>query len=306
MSGKSERFSYLVIFIVGGMFGLQGIFVKEMSAAGSVPSWTVTVRMTVAFLVMLLVVVLMEGPKALKVSRKTLISCVVFGIVCQAMNNACYAASITYGGMAVAASLLYVGPVISMVCAVVLFKEKMTGPKVAALLMNVIGCILAVTGGNFTELNLDIRGVLFGLGSGVCFGLLPIVGKFASASDEDSPLAVTMYSFLFASLALIVSLRAWNNLENPFAPRIIIQGCLLAVVCTVITYILYFNAIKNITEASKIPIIQSNEVVVSVVIGLLLYREPVNAATLIGFLLVFASIVLMNIKSKAQAEATEK
>lgn len=289
-----------MIFISGAMFGTQGIFVKILESYGSTPSYTVTLRMTSAFIIMLCIVLAMEGPKALKVSRHTLLSCAVLGIVCHAMNNACYAAAIVYGGMSIAASLLYFGPVVTFVCARILFGEKFNSNKTIALIMNVTGCILAITGGDFTSLKFDIRGILFGFGAGICFGLLPIVSRFATSSDDDSPLAVTMYCFMFSSLFLCCTLRGWTTVAHPLDSHLIIYGSLLGLVCTVITYIMYFTAIKGITEASKVPIVQSDEVIATVLIGIFMYREPMNVISMIGVLLVFTSIILINRKSNAQ------
>lgn len=58
---------------------------------------------------------------------------------------------------------MYLAPVWTVLMAMIFFKEKLRGYQTFALVLNLIGCILMVTGGNFTELNISGLGLTLGL-----------------------------------------------------------------------------------------------------------------------------------------------
>ena len=86
--------------------------------------------------------------------------CALTGLVTQALFNICYNTAIATIGMSVSAVLLYVAPVVTAVSAALIFSEKITRKKAIALLVNVLGCVLTVTGGSLNAGNLVLSGVL--------------------------------------------------------------------------------------------------------------------------------------------------
>ena len=67
---------------------------------------------------------------------------------------------------------------------------------------------------------------------------------------------------------------------------------------TGIAYMFYYDGVKRMTEFSIIPVIASIEVVVAAIVGVMIYREPLNIINYIGIAIVIMSIILM---SKASA-----
>ena len=85
--------------------------------------------------------------------------------------------SITLVGVATSTILMYLAPVWTALMAMIFFKEKLRGHQNFALVLNLLGCILMVTGGNFTDLNISGLGLALGLLSGFLYGLSTILGK---------------------------------------------------------------------------------------------------------------------------------
>ena len=77
----SELKSFIKIFITGCLWGTIGLFVKLMEAQGSSSSYTSFLRLFFGFCLLVLLTLFFEGPKAFLIGRRTLLSCILLGIV---------------------------------------------------------------------------------------------------------------------------------------------------------------------------------------------------------------------------------
>ncbi|MCP1102991.1 DMT family transporter [Aequitasia blattaphilus] len=289
---KKENIGYLNVFITGSIWGTLGIFVKLMESYGSTAAVTSFVRVSLATLLLAIVTLIKEGPKGFKISRKTLISCILLGTICQGIYNILFSTSVSKNGMSIASVLLYTAPVFTCIASVLLFKEKLNKRKMVALFINIFGCILTATGGNLSSTNLAFTGILAGIGTGFCFGLQPVFGRLAT--DEGSPFAVATYNFLFATITVAFITKPWNLTASSFNKEIMGIGFLYALIPTTIGYLIYYNGLGKIKESSKVSIITSIELVLANIFGFLLFGESVGFFHILGILCVLSSIVINN------------
>ena len=140
-----EYKSFIKIFITGCLWGTIGLFVKLMEAQGSSSPYTSFLRLLFGFILLALMTLIIDGPKAFCIGRRTLLSCVLLGIICQGIFNILYSTSISMNGMSVGSVLLYTAPIFTCITSMLLFKEKMDLLKWVALLVNVVGCALTAT-----------------------------------------------------------------------------------------------------------------------------------------------------------------
>lgn len=82
--------------------------------------------------------------------------------------------------MATAAVFLYTSPIYVALISRILFKEALTKNKILAILINIVGCIITVTGGDFSTMKLSIFGLIMGIVGLVAFGqglsLMKVIG----------------------------------------------------------------------------------------------------------------------------------
>lgn len=90
----------------------------------------------------------------------------------------------------------------------IFFHEQLTSRKCMALIVNVMGCVLAATGGQFEVAVLSISGILFGIASGLCYALTAIFGRLVGEYSDS--FVVSTYSYLFAALFLAVFMKPWS------------------------------------------------------------------------------------------------
>lgn len=292
----AEWIGYFLIFIAGGLWGIIGIFVKQMEAYGSQAEMTSMLRVAFAFLIMLILCLFKCDAHDLFVNKKTLIVCAFLGIICHGAYNICYSIAVTTAGVAVSGVLLDIAPVFTLFFSMLFFKEKCSVQKFSAIIINILGCVLTATNGKFDVEALALNGILCGIGAGVCYSLTAIIGRFAA--EKTNPFVMSMYSYFFAMLFLGIWTQPWR-MEQTINKGIIIWGILYALIPTALAYVLYYQGLQKVKESSKVPVIASIEVVIASIIGVVVYQEKLGAVGIVGMILVLSSIFIMNQKTVA-------
>ena len=281
----------LLVFLSGVLWGTIGLFVKELERAGAAPELTSLLRVLFAFLAMAAACCVKYGTRALIVDKKTLLACALLGLVCHGLYNIFYSLAVTLAGVSISAVLLNIAPVFTLLFSALLFGEKLVWNKFLAIALNIIGCVLTATNGQFDIRLLSLTGILCGVGAGLCYGLTAIFGRLAAGKAE--PFIMSMYSYLFAALFLALWFRPWRGMVT-LNSGILLWGFLYALLPTSVAYVLYYQGLQTITESSKVPVIASVEAVVATGIGVSLYQEQLGLCSILGVALVLVSIVVMN------------
>ena len=216
----------------------------------------------------------------------------LIGVVSQAFYNVCYMNTIEQNGMATAAVFLYTSPVYVALLSRLLFREPLTGNKILAIVMNIVGCVLTVTGGVFSEMRISAFGLVMGLLAGFTYALLPILSR--TAASEENPYTAAFYGQLFGALMLFFLIRPYQNPGTEFTWQIILVLIGFGLIPSALAYIVYYGGMSRITETSKVPVIASVETVVAAVIGLVAFGQTLGAVKILGIALVLCSIVVMN------------
>ena len=290
MKREGQRGGYLLILLAGLLWGGIGLFVKQLERCGSTPALTAFLRMAFAFVLFLPACAARGGLRSLRLGRRELIFCALQGLVCYGLFNMLYSLSVTLVGVSVGAVLLYTAPVFTLLFSLVLFREPFTLRKLAAILLNILGCALTATGGRVDGGSLSLRGILIGVGAGFCYALTPIFGHYGSRRMDPMPMA--LYSYLFAAVFLLLRLRPWTG-ELRLGGGVLLWGALFALMPTVLAYFLYYRGLRLVREPSRVPVVASVETVAAALLGTLVYHDRLGAAGILGILLVVGSIAVL-------------
>ena len=292
----SEYKSFGKIFITGCLWGTIGLFVKLMEAQGSSSPYTSFLRLLFGFILLALMTLIIDGPKAFCIGRRTLLSCVLLGIICQGIFNILYSTSISMNGMSVGSVLLYTAPIFTCITSMLFFKEKMDLLKWVALLVNVVGCALTATGGDFSAASLAPLGLLIGVGAGFTYAMTAVIGRIAM-QEESSPFAVATYNLFFGCLFIALVRHPWTTVDAPFNASLLLYGLLFGLIATALAYSIYFSGLSKITETGKVPVVASIELVVATIIGVFAFSESMTIIKIVGIVLVLLSILLFSWKT---------
>lgn len=281
------------ILVAGCLWGLMGIFTRNMSALGFDTSGMIIIRVGIAGALFGLTILLTD-PGLFRVKLRHLWCFVGSGICSLLFFTFCYFKAISMASLSVAAVLLYTAPSMVMVISLFVFKEKITGVKTAALLMAFAGCCLVsgVIGG---ERAASALGIIYGLCSGFGYALYSIFARLALDRGYDSR-TINFYSCVLAVAGASVIWGAAEPVKLMFASA---ENLLWCVSCGVIScylpYLLYTYGLSGV-EAGKASVMASLEPAVATVAGIVVFREKLSFFGLLGIILVLGAIVLLNIK----------
>lgn len=281
--------------LAGILWGLISIFLKSLTGAGLSSLQVLFLRGAVSSL-LVLIIILFKNPKLLKIQFKDLWMFIGTGVVSLTFFSLCYFRTILEAGTSIAVILLYTSPIFILVFSRFLFKEKITVPKLMALILTFGGCILVsgLGGGK----GMSFVSFIIGLGAGLGYGLYSIFSRYALRKYDS--LTVTFYTFVFSSISII-----------PFCKIQEIPSCIdwkvslfilgIALFCTVLPYIFYTVGLSGL-ETGKAAILVTVEPLVGTLVGFLLWKEEVSVLKILGILLIFAAIILCSWPSKKTKE----
>ena len=294
---SSERCGIIDILIGGTLWGSIGVFVLFMNQMGSTSLLTCFLRMAFAFLILLVMTIYQFGWQAFRIDKKSFLSCMLLGLICQGIYNIFYNEAILDLGMTLSAVLLNLAPLCGMIASRILFQETFTLQKLLAMAVCIAGCILTVTGGHMDIQALPLTGILFGIGSGLTYGLTSVFGRMAGF--RCNAWVMSTYSYLFAALFLLFF--TYPLPQETYQADLLGMGFLYALIPTALGYLFYYQGVQKITENSKVPVIASIETVVSDLFGIFLFHEILGPIHILGIALVMGSIVLMNYKKAVRS-----
>src|SRR5690554_2134765 len=166
MEKKRYLQGYILVAIAGSLWGIGGYFVTKMSDTGASSLMTAFAGHFLALPPLLIYLLAKKGVGGLKISKKGLLVSILLGVLTKGIFKLSLDTSMILVGIATSTILMYLAPVWTAIMAVVFFKEKLRNYQVFALLLNVLGCALVVTGGRFTEINISGLGLTLGLAAG--------------------------------------------------------------------------------------------------------------------------------------------
>ncbi len=281
---------YMMVAAAGILWGTIGIQVQALLNYQLPVQAIVLWRMIFAFTI-LFSFIFFTNRKLLKVDLRGLFHISLIGLFSQFFFNLLYFSAIQKTSIATAVTLMYTAPIFIAVMARIFYQELFTPFKTVALFLCIGGCFFTATGGSMETLQLNLPGVLMGLGSGFTFALLTILSK--AIINKYHQLTIIVYSIGFGLLfylpfshplevfQLDLTLKAWLLLGS------------IGLISTVIAYGLYITGLSYGIEASKAGIISTLEVVVSVILSYLVFKEALWGWKLVGILMVVSSVLIV-------------
>ena len=285
----------LYVIIAGICWGIIGVFTRNMSSAGFDSIQVTFLRNLVAALE-LFIVVIIKDKGSLKISFRDIWMFLGTGICSIAFFNVCYFKAIELTGLSIAAVLLYTAPAMVVVMSCIFFREKMNARKIIALLLAFGGCIFT-TGIIGKESNVTWLGLLIGLGSGFGYALYSIFGTVAT--KKYNSYTISLYTFVFAAASLLPLCRL-NDVAAVVVTHkdIIIPSVCLSTISTIIPFVCYTKGLKEM-EAGKASIMAFIEPLVATLCGIAVFHEQIALTSVIGIVMIFISVVILNVKKKS-------
>lgn len=285
-------FTLCTIF-AGVLWGTISVFLKNLSSSG-LSLIQITACRAIFSSFFLFVYFFVKDKNLLKIKVKDIWMFVGTGVVSLTFFSLCYFSTILESGASIAVILLYTSPIFILLLSAILFKEKITKIKLFALILTFVGCIFVTGIGG--ENHLSAKGLFIGLCAGFGYALYSIFSRFAL--KKYKPLTVTFYTFVFSSISL---LPFCNIVEicSSFSEKSLLFLIGIALVCTVLPYIFYTFGLSGL-ETGKAAILVTVEPLVGSLIGIFVWKENLDMLKLIGIIMIFIAVILINLNCKSQ------
>lgn len=295
MKDKSSiipRRGYFYIILAAVFWAVSGASGKYLFLQGISPYALIQLRLTLSAAI-LFVWLLCKDRALLRISRGDIFYFMVLGTAGMAMIQLCYFYSICKIQVGVAILLEYLAPAFIAIYSVLFAHRKLTRPTFTALAGSLAGCYLAVGAYNVDLLAMNWQGVLAGMGTGVAFAWYTIHGE--RGMMRYPPWTVVFYALLFAALfwniffpPLKAFLRPYSAVEWGW----IIYSALFGMV---IPYGLYAAGVSLIAS-TRGSVTATLEPITAGFLSFLFLGERLETFQILGYALVVASIILLQIK----------
>ena len=283
----SQRGACASILAAAALWGIIGLWNRNLMAGGLSPTGIVVVR-NFGGMLLLAVLFALRDRSVFRVERAHLKYFFGTGVVSVMLFTMCYFTCQKLCSLAVASILLYTAPSFVVVLSALLWKEPVIKKKLLAVALTLVGCA-CVCGVFSGGLSVTVPGILLGLGAGFFYALYSIFGRYALA--HYSSMTVTVWTFLFAGPASLVLLRP-ADVKALTEPHMWVLAVGLVVFSTVLPYILYTRGLAWV-EPGRAAIMASLEPVVASLAGVLVFGEPMGPLTLAGILCVLAGVYIL-------------
>jgi drug/metabolite transporter (DMT)-like permease len=267
---------------------------KFLFASAITPFQLVQLRITTAC-VLLLVWLLVRRPRLLKIAPRDIPYFLLLGTLGMAAINITYLYAISRLNVAAALILEYLAPALIAAYTVVVRRERISPLTAISIAAAIAGCYLVVGAYSLDLLQLNLPGILSGLGAAAAFAWWSVHGEYGMHRYDP-------WTVLFH--ALLVAAVEWNLLHPPLEAFLhrydpATWGWILyvAVVGAILPFGLYYEGISRI-RATRASITSTVEPIVAGVLSFAFLGEAMGPLQIAGGALVIGAIVLLQLKQE--------
>lgn len=288
---------YAAAVLGGGFFwGFMGFFTRHLAQIGIDSNGAILVRCGIAA-VCFGILILFTDPGKIRVRLKDSWCFIGTGLFSLLFFTFCYFHAISMMNLSTAAILLYTAPTFVMLMSAVLFREKITGIKIAAAILAFAGC--ALVSGIGTDTVLTMKGLLFGLGAGFGYALYTIFSRYALQRGYSTS-TINFYSCFLAAVGAYVIWRPQGVFTAMTSSPSAMFWCIgTGVLSCFVPYLLYTYGLIGL-ENGRASILASVEPVVASLVGVFVYHENMTISSAAGVLLVLCAILMLNLRPGSQ------
>lgn len=290
---KAATTAVIAVIFSSLMFGALGACTRYFhNDCGLSSSDIVVIRLTVSGLGLLIVLALFAR-EHLKIRKKDIPFMFIFGVF-KFLTDVTFFFAQNNTSLCLATLLQMTAPYFVMVLSLIMFKERITMPKLMAMCVGSIGCVL-VTGILFGEVDAKTEGIFAAIFSGLCIAMF-FIGNRMAIDRDIRPTTMLLYTTLFADLiALPLAVEHGESFSAILTPTGIGVALAFGLIMTLIPYYILTWSTLHI-EPTVISMISVLEVGAAAVVGYLMFGEDLTAFHILGIALVILSVILINVK----------
>jgi DME family drug/metabolite transporter len=281
---------YLLVLLAASLWATLGVIYNYLAGVYGLPPLAVAGLRAGLGGLLLLAGLLALRRSWLRLNRQALRVVLVYGVFGIALFYAAYINAILSVGVAVAAVLLYTAPAWVAVIAWRFLGERLTRAHLAALLLTLAGSALVAQVYQPGLLRLNALGIVWGLLSGLTYGLWSVFNKVGVR--HTNPWTLQCYGMLVGSAVLLLFQPLAPLAGALQSPATIFWLLLLALGPTVGASVAYAAGVRTV-PVSVASLIATLEPVLAALLAYLVLGETLRAGQIAGGALILLAVWLL-------------
>lgn len=210
-----------------------------------------------------------------------------------------YSALYYYGigvlGSQEACILNYLWPMMIVVFACIILKEKLTARKIIAMLLSFAGIVVLTLGGSGVSTGNRLFGIAACVTAAVCYGLFSVLNKKHALNQNITMMWIWLTTAVCSLIAGLL-FETWQPVEGlQWAGLLWLGGIVNAV-----AYLLWAIALKGASDSAKIANLAYLVPFLSIILSAAVLHEAITVNAVIALVLIVSGILLQSIRLKKQ------
>lgn len=286
---RNALIGYPAGIITGVTYGLNPLFAIPLMREGVAVESILLFRYSIA--VALLGLFVWARGQSFRITWKQACILVALGLL-YTCSSLCLFEAYKYIASGLATTLVFLYPVLVAIIMVV-FRVVPSWPVWVAIVMTFLGVML-MTHGSSPATAVNPIGVALSVGSATVYALFIVIINRSRAISNISNTLLTFYALLigavvFCARIVMADVPVTRGLSSPHA-WLLLTG--LAVLPTIVSTASLAVATRNI-GATKASVMGVFEPITAILIGTLMFHEPLTPNILLGILIAVAAVVFM-------------
>ena len=253
--------------------------------------WLVSTRTLMSGILLFMIVIFIEKKSILRPLKNKWDSMgiILFGVAGMYLVQYTYFKTIELSNVSFATILQFTAPFFIFIYESIKNRKLPSISTVTLLFMTILGVVFIATKGNFSNLSVSLEALLFGLVSAVMIAFYSTYPK--KLLKKYGSITVVGWGMIIGSVISNIIHPIWK-IQGDINTKSIIQVIIVVILGTSIAYLIYIASL-NYISSSLAGILTAFEPVLAAVLSVVIFGLKFSIIELIGFVLVFVSIFIL-------------
>lgn len=292
METKLKLRGMLLASLASSLWAISGISGEILFKQFNFSSdWLVSTRTLVSGMLLFIIVVFIEKKSILRPLKNKWDSMgiILFGVAGMYLVQYTYFKTIELSNVSFATILQFTAPFFIFIYESIKNRKLPSISTVTLLFMTILGVVFIATKGNFSNLSVSLEALLFGLVSAVMIAFYSTYPK--KLLKKYGSITVVGWGMIIGSVISNIIHPIWE-IQGDINTKSIIQVIIVVILGTSIAYLIYIASL-NYISSSLAGILTAFEPILAAVLSVVIFGLKFSIIELIGFVLVFVSIFVL-------------
>jgi len=292
METKLKLRGMLLASLASSLWAISGISGEILFKQFNFSSdWLVSTRTLVSGILLFMIVIFIEKKSILRPLKNKWDSMgiILFGVAGMYLVQYTYFKTIELSNVSFATILQFTAPFFIFIYESIKNRKLPSILTITLLFMTILGVVFIATKGNFSNLSVSLEALLFGLVSAVMIAFYSTYPK--KLLKKYGSITIVGWGMIIGSVISNIIHPIWE-IQGDINTKSIIQVIIVVILGTSIAYLIYIASL-NYISSSLAGILTAFEPVLAAVLSVVIFGLKFSIIELIGFVLVFVSIFIL-------------